>query len=67
MSYLPGGNDREADPRKCKRAEDSDEERSKPFHVRLSSADWRPPILGSRKRGVRPFISALQLFRPQPD
>ena len=37
MSDLPRGNDREADPRKRKRAEDSQEERSKAFHVHLSS------------------------------
>jgi len=66
MSYLPGGNDREADPRKRKRAEDSDEERSKAFHVGLSSADWRPPLLGSRKRGVSPFINGLRKSRLQP-
>src|SRR5262249_28120163 len=66
ISYLPGGNDREADPRKRKRAEDSDEERSKAFHVRLSSADWGPPLLGSRKRGVSPFINGLRKSRLQP-
>src|SRR5262249_2726425 len=31
-SYLPGRNHREADPRKRKGAEDSDEKRSKAFH-----------------------------------
>ena len=38
MSDLPRRNDREADPRKRKRTEDSQEERSKAFHVRLNSA-----------------------------
>ena len=66
MSDLPRRNDREADPRKRKRAEDSEEERSKAFHVRLSSADWRPPLLGSRKRGVSPFINGLRMSRLQP-
>jgi hypothetical protein len=41
MSDLPRWNDRETDPRKRERAEDSQEERSKAFHTRLSSAD--PP------------------------
>src|SRR2546422_1752845 len=45
MSDLPRRNDREADPRKRKRAEDSEEERSKAFHVRLSSADPPSPRL----------------------
>jgi hypothetical protein len=76
MSDLPRWNDREADPRKRERAEDSQEERSKAFHARLSSADppsprlrrasWRPPFPGSRKRGVRPFINGLRMSRLQP-
>jgi hypothetical protein len=76
MSDLPGRNDREADPRKRKRAEDSEEERSKAFHARLSSADppsprlrrasSRPRLLGSRKRGVSPFINGLQMSRLRP-
>jgi hypothetical protein len=67
MSYLPRRNDREADPRKRKRAEDSQEERSKAFHVRLSSADC-PDVsgLGSRKRGMSPFINGLRMSRLQP-
>jgi len=66
MSDLPRRNDREADPRKRKRAEDSQEERSKAFHKYLRSADWRPPLLGSRKREVSPFINGLRKFRLQP-
>ena len=76
MSDLPRRNDREADPRKRKRAEDSQEERSKAFHVRLSSADppsprlrrasSRPPLLGSRNKKVSPFINGLRMFRLQP-
>jgi len=54
MSNLPRWNHREADPRKRERAENSQEERSEAFHVRLSSAVWRPPLLGMRKRGVSP-------------
>ena len=46
MSDLPSRNDREADPRKRERAEDSQEERSQAFHVRFCSAVWRPPLLG---------------------
>jgi len=46
MSDLPGWNDRESEPRKCERAENSQEKRSKAFHVRFSSAVWRPPLLG---------------------
>jgi hypothetical protein len=60
---LPRRNDREADPRKRKRAEDSQEERSKAFHVRLNSADWTPPLLGLRKKEVTPFISDLRMSR----
>ena len=45
MSDLPRRNDREADPRKRKRAEDSEEERSKAFHKYLPSAD--PPSADS--------------------
>ena len=63
MSDLPRRNDREADPRKRKRAEDSQEERSKAFHVRLNSADWRPPLFGLRKKKVTPFISDLPMSR----
>ena len=66
MSDLPRRNDREADPRKRKRAEDSQEERSKAFHNRLSSAVWRPPLPGSRKRGVSPFINGLRMSRLRP-
>ena len=66
MSDLPRRNHREADPRKRKRAEDSQEERSKAFHVRLSSADRSPPFLGSRKREVSPFINGLRMSRLQP-
>ena len=66
MSDLPRRNDREADPRKRKRAEDSEEERGKAFHNRLSSAVWRPPLLGMRKRGVSPFINGLPMSRLQP-
>jgi hypothetical protein len=76
MSDLPRWNDREADPRKRKRSEDSQEERSKAFHARLSSADpppprlrrasWRPPLLDSRNRGVSPFINGLRMSRLQP-
>ena len=76
MSDLPCRNDCEADPRKCERAEDSQEQRSKAFHVRLSSADppsprlrrasWRPPLLASRNKEVSPFINGLRMFRLQP-
>src|SRR4029077_3288185 len=45
MSNLPRRNDREADPRKRKRPEDSQEEWSQAFHARLNSADSRPPLL----------------------
>ena len=76
MSNLPRRNDREPDPRERKRAKDSQKERSKAFHVRLSSADppsprlrrasWRPRFHGSRKRGVSPFINGLRMSRLQP-
>ena len=76
ISDLPRRNDREADPRKRKRAEDSQEERSKAFHEYLPSADppsprlrrasWRPPFLGSRKRGANAFINGLRMSRLQP-
>ena len=66
MSDLPRRNNREADPRKHERAEDSQEERSKAFHMRLSSADRSPPFLGSRKREVNPFINGLRMSRLQP-
>jgi len=49
MSDLPRRNDREADPRKRKRAEDSQEERSKAFHVRLSSAELGPAVSWFKK------------------
>ena len=41
MSDLPVRNDREADPRKGKRAEDSEEERSESFH------QWPPDVSAS--------------------
>ena len=76
MSDLPRRNEREADPRERKRAEDSQEERSKAFHKYLPSADppsprlrrasWRPPLLEERKRGVNPFINGLRTSRLQP-
>jgi hypothetical protein len=67
MSDLPSRNDREADPRKRKRAENSQKERSKAFHVRLNPAD-RPDVSapGSRKRGVIPFINDLRTSRLPP-
>ena len=76
MSDLPRRNDRESYPRKRKRAEDSQEERSKAFHVCLSLADppsprlrrasSRPPLLGSRNKEVSPFINGLRMSRLQP-
>jgi hypothetical protein len=66
MPDLPRGYDREPYPRKRKRAENSEKERSKPFHLRLDSADWKAPLLGSRKRGVSPFINGLRISRLQP-
>ena len=55
MSDLPRRNDREADPRKRKRAEDSQEEWSKAFHARLSSAVWRLPLLENEKERNESF------------
>jgi hypothetical protein len=66
MSDLPVRNDREPNPRKGERAEDSHQKRSKALHVRLSSADWRSPLLGSRKRRASPFISGLRMAQLQP-
>ena len=69
MSDLPRRDDSEPDPRKRERAEDSEKERSKPFHARLNSAVCRPPLLDSRKRGSNPFhqwppaVSASTGFR----
>jgi hypothetical protein len=67
MSDLPRRNDREADPRKRKRAENSQKERSKAFHVRLNPADC-PDVSGrgSRKREVSPFINDLRTSRLPP-
>ena len=67
MSDLPRRDDREANPRKRERAEDSEKERSKPFHARLNSAVC-PDVsgLGSRKRGASRFINGLRLSRLRP-
>ena len=62
MSDLPRRDDCEADPRKRERAEDSEKQRSKPFHARLNSAVCSDLSgLDSRKRGASRVINALQL------
>src|SRR5262249_15577151 len=66
ISDLPGGDHREAYPRKGKRAEDSQEKRGEAFHKYLTSADC-PNMSGleERKREASPFINGLRMSRLQ--